>query len=613
MKDLWKILIALLVLVGMVLFGSWHKKKTFLANEAEEKASKLVSADWNGLTRIHIRTRTEDIVLEKRPTGEKGEYTDRWAFLSDEFDSVSSWAITKPVEALADYYTVDTLVDNLRNLTSKKVIDEKGADPKAYNLVDPPALIELFGKDPKAAPIQVRIGDENSAKTGIYIQTSLSPKIELTANTLDYMKTKTALDLRKKEILGIKDLTKVGKLDLKYVKDKKAVAISAVNENGQWRLRTPDEVPADRAAIDGILSDLKSLRANSIVSEDARADAKKFGLDHPFAEVETLVTTAHGDRKLKIEIGSKIETDKDIYLVRSDLPQVFTVRGSLKDNFTKDFSQLVSKAPFEMKAEAVSHIEIEVPENPTVKLSKKEGKWLLEEPVADEADQAKIESMIPRIASILAVEYLGKSPPKEFGRKPAMTIRLVSEKAREELVMVDYDKMKEMIGKTTSGRFYRIKRYDHDLALEDLKDVRNRHIYSESLKELSKVKLSTRTVSATFEQTADGSWVLGPTTGVDAPLKAKLREKSTAEALAKALDEVKLESFLNMTPEDYVDSSLRLELTPKKGFVVTWVFGRKDGDQVFVSSLSRKIVGKALGTRVEALENLLKVDKGGKG
>src|SRR3990172_270071 len=110
-KDVLRIVISLAGLVGLVLFVYWHRKRKFEKEEKAEEEKKIVSVDFEAIGRIVLTAKeTGRLVLERREKDPQGKYSDAWAPLSYEFDSLSEWRLAEPVKALPDYYSVNTLI-----------------------------------------------------------------------------------------------------------------------------------------------------------------------------------------------------------------------------------------------------------------------------------------------------------------------------------------------------------------------------------------------------------------------------------------------------------------------------------------------------------------------
>lgn len=608
-KDWLRIAIALAVLGGLTVFTSLRRKHEAEKSEKEEESKKLLTANLDDMDRLSIVTPEGTVTLQRRPKDAAGKYTDSFAPLSDEFDTISPWGVTAPYSAVAEYFNANSLIDMLKSLTYTKVIDEKGEKPGSYNLEKPPIVLTLFGKGKTEPAVTIKIGDENSAHSGLYIQASTSPRIVLGGYSLNFLRSRKADEWRKKEIFGIKDLKTVKSLELSY---EGSPAIRMTKEASGWQIVSPEALPGDESAIESLLSDLKSLRLEKVVSENADADAKAYGLDHPYATFSMKVALPGGDQEKKLWIGGKIEKDKSIYVRRSGMSQIFAVRYALKDSLTKKVTDLVGKSPLKMsEADLTSMVLIK--EGQVTELQKKDGKWALVKPVADEASANDAASFLEKAIALKAKTYVGRKAAATG--KPLATLRISAGANTKELSFSTSTDGKELSGRLTKPElFYTFEKGPVDELIAAASMLRERRMPSTGTDELSAIQIQKNELSVNLSQDGEGTWKLSSAKGMDAASQLRLKDAMQVSNLVQAVERLSLDAFADNTKWETVKSNeLKFEFQPKKGNKAIWQVGKKEDDQYYIWSEGRKIVGKINASKIEDIENILTPKIKGKG
>ncbi|MFH1263333.1 MAG: DUF4340 domain-containing protein [Pseudomonadota bacterium] len=460
-RELAKIAGAFLLLIAL-LFVVWGHRKGQEKSEGEKKKEQsIVSLDLEKVDRIVISETDGSVTLERRRKDGKGNFTDRFARFTEEFEIVPEWRIVEPVETLPDHFAVTTLLANLKDLTASKTVSETGEHPTEYGLVPAKVKVELFGKGEKNPLLAVSIGDSNTAANGIYVQTSASPKIHLAGMSLDYLRTRKFSDWRKKEVIGIKEPTKVKKITVDVVKGKKKERVVVGRDaKGVWEILEPTRSRADGSAVDIFLNELKSLRATEIASDNAGVDAKKFSLDRPFARIALEIETNQGKETQELIAGGGDENDpgKGFSLRRLDLPQIFSIASYMREKLSKNFNSFVAKSPFTLESAKITSVEVDR-EGDRTELWKKGEKWTAAKPAGVEADEAGIGSFLSYLGNFKAREYLGKSGTVK-STHPVLRVSLAAGDRKESISVFAAEGGEPEVLAQPSGIWYRIPTSD---------------------------------------------------------------------------------------------------------------------------------------------------------
>ncbi|MCS6899845.1 MAG: DUF4340 domain-containing protein [Myxococcales bacterium] len=308
MNNQIKIGVAAVVLVGMA--GAAYQ-----AQQADKKENarltagaglgplpefKLASDDVDKITKIEVKNADKgEVVLEK--DGDK-------------------WRVKKPVDYPANQQNVKSLLDNLKELKAKDVID-KGTGAYTDYQVDDAKAVHVVAYKGNDKAVDLFFG-----KSGGRGQTARKAGVDgvfAISGYSSYLYTREAKNWRETSILKFDDAA-VTKVDLKNENGE----FSFVKEGDNWTAKFKGEKAekADKLERfdDNKLKDM--LRAYKGLSADDFADGKsdtETGLDKPAA---TLTLTLKEGDPIKISVGKtssgenrflRKEGDKQIYIISS--------------------------------------------------------------------------------------------------------------------------------------------------------------------------------------------------------------------------------------------------------------------------------------------------------
>ena len=459
-RDLLRNLVALIVLGGLAVYASLHRKKAAETSEAKESAKALIALDMSTVQKIEVINQPGRVVLERRPKDGKGKYSDQWAPLSDEFDSISEWVVTQPYHSLPQFHTVDTFLKNLKDAKWEKLIQEQADRAADYGLGQSAGRVAFHAtKESEKAVLELEIGDQNPSSSGVYLTTSASPKIYLGDNSLNPLRTRPLGDWRKKEIVGFKSIPKINSMKLTFNGGKAARVIEASKEKGQWKLLRPKSIAGDRNAIEEFFSDLKSIRADEFETDSAEALTKKAGFDRPWAQFEYSFTAENGEKSRKILFGSTVKEGENLYLRRMDFPTVFRVRHTLKATLNKQWTDFVQKRPFTTEKMAITGITAQWGDKILV-LAKKGAIWSLETPKRDSVDAGKISGLLSTLHDLKAQEYIDGAFPSSVGKASILSLELSDGKRSDTLAL--YPSSKDEVFAATGGEPAMHYRFDKE-------------------------------------------------------------------------------------------------------------------------------------------------------
>lgn len=196
----------------------------------------------------------------------------------------TEWKLTRPVQARADYGTVEGLIGRLQSARMKSIVaDEAGAaDLKKYGLDKPQATVNLNAGSAKATLLLGGKADDNT----LYARDASRPLVvTVESSLLDDVK-KGADDFRRKDLFEFRAykathvaLTRNGET---YVFDR----VKGANENAPdtWKRVSPNAGDVDKDKFDAFLARLANMRAESFTAAGGGTDKPALIVDVKFDE-----------------------------------------------------------------------------------------------------------------------------------------------------------------------------------------------------------------------------------------------------------------------------------------------------------------------------------------
>jgi hypothetical protein len=394
------------VLLGVVLYFDSKGEKD---KAAEEKTNTLI-----GLTAGDIR---------KASLVREGET------LTFERDEAGLWRLTSPLQAAADEYEVNGLVESLSSLRIERVVEKEAKDLSAYEIPKTEVSLWVKGKD---APVRLLVGMENPLDKTLFAKREDDPRVVLLSASLKTSLDKKVFDFRQKDVF------KFTAADVKTVKVRtKDAAWQAGREEAGWFLTSPVAALAARDKIDPLLEALSGLKAKEFVAEAKDAETlEKYGLDKPGYEVALSLPSAGQELVFALHKAGEVS-----YATTSLSTKIVSFDGTLLADLDRKVDELRQKKAAEFHSWEADRVALKRPgfELAAVKEKAGEGdKWVLDTAAKEEADRAKVEDFIRKVEGLEAVSFIdGPGPLAAYGLDPGIEIRVRTK---------DYqDKVKETV------------------------------------------------------------------------------------------------------------------------------------------------------------------------
>ncbi len=248
----------LLVMLGLVLgLGAfiWFFEKDVPSTEERQVQDKKLLGELKSedVTAVAIARDGKTVKLERDPKPADKKSADGTTAPAAE----RAWRLTQPLQATADRWAVDRLVDSLTGLTKDRVMD--AGDRKELGFDTPRAKVTLSagGRD-----TVVEIGAAIPASTNMAVAVAGEAPV-IVPNSVFTDLSKEAGDWRSKELFAGK------REDIQRITITPAAgggpAVTLAKKGEDFRLETPTADRADRDAVNALLGDLTGLQAAKFV------------------------------------------------------------------------------------------------------------------------------------------------------------------------------------------------------------------------------------------------------------------------------------------------------------------------------------------------------------
>jgi hypothetical protein len=282
------------------------------------------------------------------------------------------------VEPVKDGVALGELESHVTGLATQEVraVDVEGTvDWAQYGLETPVAVLSLTAKDGKETKISV--GSVRSYDDGYYVRIDDQNKLLLASTSLSPYVSKTANELRVKELykgsadyLGLEILSKSGRLKF-------------LSNNGNWTLDGDKNFKISISAVNEYINVLRHMEADAIVAEAGdQASLQKYNLLRPELVVEIKNGKADAPETWVAKFSAK-KNDEVFVHVGNDRP-IYKVQPRKLESLLKSKDDFRNREfPFGFDHLNLGSLELKrAAETQTTKLVKKDGKWTEEDPAA---------------------------------------------------------------------------------------------------------------------------------------------------------------------------------------------------------------------------------------
>lgn len=191
-----------------------------------------------------------------------------------------------------------------------------------------------------------------------------------------------------------------------------------------WALKAPLEGPADKTSVDSLVRDLGTARIDRTFVE-VGAGPGEYGL----AEPRLKLTVEAGGENRVLSVGSDDFTGSKVYVQVQGESQVHVVSDRLFTTADKKLMDWRDKKVISMERDKVAVVEI-FRASEKLRLKKENGKWMLESPLQEAADQSAVSGLLSSLEFAEAKRFVAEESD-ELGRygleKPRLRVRFQQE------------------------------------------------------------------------------------------------------------------------------------------------------------------------------------------
>jgi hypothetical protein len=197
-------------------------------------------------------------------------------------------------------------------------------------------------------------------------------------------------------------------------REKEQFEFTYVDSGDRWQMSKPIDVLAQTSAVRDLFFDLKNLtrRAGGAAKDEkvgvfepkSSADLAQYGLDSPSSAVTVTFKPKGSDKETKtvtLQVGAPTADKDGLYVKVADEKFVFVVNKSNLKSLEKKPSEFRQQKLVTISRFDSDMLRLQWPDR-HLQTEKKDTKWQLVEPIADRADNSKVEELIGKLADLKA-------------------------------------------------------------------------------------------------------------------------------------------------------------------------------------------------------------------
>ena len=340
------------------------------------------------------------VVLARGESSVRLERTDPGGAADGEEEPEADWWLRQPLEALADRFAVDGLVDRITGLEKDRTLEE--ADPAGLGLNDPRGRVTLETAD---GPVELLVGSEVPASSTMIVGLAGRAAAYVVADSLWRDLEKPAGDWRSKD-LGPGSRQAIQRIGL----GGGAVALGRRGES--FWVEAPYVDKADRDLVNDLVGEITGLRVESFVDQPPEPA--------PVLAAGTLeVVLEDREEALRVELGEPVGEEEELRLAR--------IRGQLVEIRT-DLAEAVARPAEEWRSPAWASLQVYQIDRLTARDAEGEtlferdgGEWLRD------GGRVEYEPVSDLLYAVTGIEAEATSPETGALGEPLLTLELAGD------------------------------------------------------------------------------------------------------------------------------------------------------------------------------------------
>lgn len=218
--------------------------------------------------------------------------------------------------------------------------------------------------------------------------------------------------------------------------------------NGQWKITSPIEWPANLFAVQRIITQLQFLIHEARFSIE-ELEAAGQSLDHYGLKDPNIILKFHGiNGDHSLAIGNTTHLGNRLYVMDPDKKNILVVKDSLLDSIVANLEDLRTQQIFNIPLFELNKLKIQLisPHNLKIWLSKDKNSWVFDAPIQTNANNVLVNNAINQLSAI-NINRILLGPEAEQARHllhhPIMKITLEGSNQKQTLIVAKPDKQNE--------------------------------------------------------------------------------------------------------------------------------------------------------------------------
>ncbi len=326
--------------------------------------------------------------------------------------SAGAWQMESPTKAVASTTKVEDLLRNVENLRAERFVADDVDDVARFGLQ--PAWRTISLSRQRGGAVEIRVGSPCEGHEGERHLTRVGSKTVVCAKG-DLL---TALE-DAPESFREKRLVSARAEDVRRISIASGNARVEIERDGErWKVRRPDEGPADKDAVESFVESLRRAEAAEFLPAE---DLARRGLQP--ARTMLVLTMDVDDTEVRVSIGAR---DGDhVWARRGDEPAVLRVPASVLDSMAPSSLRFRPRQLLNDDSLDARSLRIEAGGADAVsqELEKDEGVWKLTSPSTTRADSLATRDLLRRIGELTVERFDADRPEPRHGLSaPRLTI-----------------------------------------------------------------------------------------------------------------------------------------------------------------------------------------------
>ena len=170
-----------------------------------------------------------------------------------------------------------------------------------------------------------------------------------------------------------------------------------------WRILEPVRTEADSSTLNSIVSTLKNLEVEQVVSESPE-DLAAFGLDQPGLEIEMLVSEGE-DGPPGLRVGSKSPVGQNSYARKQGEDKVLLLSTYLNTQIDKSLFDLREKKLFKFTNNDVEKVRVLREGKLQLEINREDGQWRITHPIRAKAAETEVNKILNKLTGLRAQSF----------------------------------------------------------------------------------------------------------------------------------------------------------------------------------------------------------------